>query len=241
MATGSTREVRTVGFVLAVCAALLAFAAPADSRSRKRFSVKSVSTSASANAGQTVDVAVNAKTKGLRIRRSTIILSLDGVPATAVSLPGGAHRANSRFSVSGALTISADVTGGDHKIFACPAPRGGCAFATLSVPPARLTINPTSKDFGSVPTGNTTPPESFLVTNVGGAKASPVEGITGDHYAGFNYGGGNCYPPTVLLPGATCVAQVTFYAQHMGPDSGFVTIFNGGVPMVSAALTGTGT
>jgi len=96
-------------------------------------------------------------------------------------------------------------------------------------------LSPTSKDFGSVAIGFTSPAQVFNWTNnssfpaqIGGAF------VNGD----FNIASNNC---SSVQPGASCQIAVTFTPSALGARSGVLIVQSAGGNSVTAALSGTGT
>ncbi len=106
------------------------------------------------------------------------------------------------------------------------------------IPPALLSINPGSKDFGSIGTNEETAFQTFTVTNVGGQNSGiPNVSLGGADASQFNLVN-NC--SAALIPNATCSIQVRFAPTINGDDiaSLDVTAAPGGT--VSAGLHGAG-
>jgi len=101
-----------------------------------------------------------------------------------------------------------------------------------------FTVSPASVNFGNVPVGQTSAPQTVTVTNK--AKTSqPIEGIrikTGEapSFAQTN----NC--GSSLGAGASCAVTVTFTPKSAGTSTSLLEV-SGGKAVVNASLTGTGT
>lgn len=108
-------------------------------------------------------------------------------------------------------------------------------------PPADITISPASFDFGDEPTGGTTPPETFTLTNNSSAAISLLNTsftFTGANPLDFTQTN-NCEPS--LAVGASCEINVIFTPGATGARSATleVTDSDPSSPQ-TASLTGTG-
>lgn len=119
---------------------------------------------------------------------------------------------------------------------------GGSLSAGLSgdgIPPANLSIDRVSKDYGSVGIGETSPAQAFQITNTGG-QASGALGVAldGASSSQFAIQSTNCGP--ALAPGASCTVNVVFAPTAAGDDSATLDLSAtpGGTP--SANLYGIG-
>ena len=112
------------------------------------------------------------------------------------------------------------------------------AFVTKYNAPAKpvVSISQSSCNFGSQAVGTASSPESFDLTNTGGA-ALAISSITasGDFSQTNNCGAG-------LAPGASCTISVTFTPSQSGARSGAITVSDNASPATQTiSLTGTGT
>ena len=100
---------------------------------------------------------------------------------------------------------------------------------------------PTQIDFGTVPIGATSAPQSVTFTNSGNAplsvQASTVNNAQFKHVAG-------CQPGTVVLPGSSCTLQVQATAATTGGIAGQLALFtNDGdyqLPLQATGVQGSG-
>jgi P pilus assembly chaperone PapD len=106
-----------------------------------------------------------------------------------------------------------------------------------------VTVAPTEQDFGGVPVGSTSGPQTFTVTNDGGATATiSAIGVAGGDAADFSPDASDCMVANggTLDPGRTCRVTVTFTPSAAGQRTAQLTVrSDGGTP--SSALSGRGT
>ena len=97
------------------------------------------------------------------------------------------------------------------------------------------TLDPTSKDFGSLAVGFTSPAQVFTWKNNSSfpAQVSAVF-VNGD----FNIASNNC---SNVPSGSSCQVAVTFTATALGARTGLLTVQSSGGNSQTAALSGTGT
>jgi hypothetical protein len=108
---------------------------------------------------------------------------------------------------------------------------------------AVVTLTPTSHDFGDVPVGVTSDPQTFTVANAGSADATLRSiALSGADAADFDLDASGCMGSPVdgrLAPGASCQVSVAFTPSAIGQRSASLDVTsNGGNP--SSALSGTG-
>ena len=85
---------------------------------------------------------------------------------------------------------------------------------------AQIAMTPVSLSFASQAVGSASPPQSITIMNVGDAPLIlTTVSITGDFEETDNCAGSS------LNPGASCTAQVVFYAKNTGSASGLLTLF----------------
>lgn len=97
------------------------------------------------------------------------------------------------------------------------------------------TIDPTSKDFGSVAVGFTSSAQTFTWTNNASFPAQVSAAfVNGD----FQIVSNNC---TNVPAGGSCQIAVTFTPTVLGARSGLLTVQSSGTSSVTATLSGTGT
>lgn len=112
-----------------------------------------------------------------------------------------------------------------------------------SIPPGALLITPSELNFGDVPIGATSAPQSTTLTNISGLTV-PISFISGA-LPGGEFGGGtatnNCGP--ALAAGASCVLSTyTFSPTSAGAQTGSVTetVNSFGHPLVVKGIGTTG-
>ncbi|MDP1822693.1 MAG: choice-of-anchor D domain-containing protein [Archangium sp.] len=126
---------------------------------------------------------------------------------------------------------------GSVQVQAAPGGTQSASFVGNGVTPGALRVAPASLDFGDVVQGQTSPAQSFTVSNTG-SSATTVPTVTiGGAGQGFAQTH-NC--TTALGPGATCTINVTFTpgTTTRGQQSAFVQVSatTGGV--ASGSVTG---
>ncbi|MFN0246790.1 MAG: choice-of-anchor D domain-containing protein [Kofleriaceae bacterium] len=113
-------------------------------------------------------------------------------------------------TVSGPLSANITVSGTP----------GGTAVAGLNgngIDPAIITIEPASRDFGSVGTGTVTPAQNFVVRNVGGQSTGALAAsVNGPQSGQFQASLGACQG-VVLVVNGTCTITVRFAPSINGP------------------------
>lgn len=126
---------------------------------------------------------------------------------------------------------------GSVQVSATPGGTQNASFVGNGVTPGALRITPASLDFGDVVQGQTSPAQTFTVSNTGAAPTTvPAVSIggSGQGFAQTN----NC--TMALGPGLTCTINVTFTpgATTRGQQSAFVQVsaVTGGV--ASGSVTG---
>jgi len=101
-----------------------------------------------------------------------------------------------------------------------------------------LSLSPTALNFGSVPVGQVTAPQTVTVTNVGTTTVNltnfSITGTTSD-YAIFAKTCGSS-----LAAGTNCTISITFDPTKKGARKGKLNIFNSGGATLIANLSGTG-
>lgn len=119
---------------------------------------------------------------------------------------------------------------------------GGSAVAGLNgdgVPPAVLSINPGSRDFGSVGTGTVTGYQTFTVTNTGGQATGVLDAeLNGPQAGQFQWVNG-C-DNVSLAVGANCIIQVRFAPSINGQAEGVVNVTATPGGSVAAGVFGQG-
>lgn len=118
---------------------------------------------------------------------------------------------------------------------------GGSTTAAISgtgIAPAMFTLAPASRDYGSVVTTTTSPPQNFVLTNVGGQTSGvPAFAINGANASEFAVNATGC--PAALAPNGSCTVQVTFSPATAGAKTASLDVTGTGGP-VSSALSGNG-
>jgi hypothetical protein len=101
-----------------------------------------------------------------------------------------------------------------------------------------LYFTPANLNFGSLPVGTTSPPQTASLTNFAATKVSITINITGTNSADFAQSN-NC--GASLPPNGSCKIQVTFSPSIVGNESASLNVtFQGSAPL-SMPLTGVGT
>ena len=114
------------------------------------------------------------------------------------------------------------------------------AFVSLLSATPQISVTPPSFDFGSVTVGQTSPPQAFIVQNIGSTDLFIFSVIiTGANATEFVITFSSC-PGSTLSPGATCVINVVFAPKTAGPESAFITIDSSdpSTPVLSVPLEG---
>jgi hypothetical protein len=140
-------------------------------------------------------------------------------------------------AAGGTLTVTfAPTTAGAHSAtitLSCP----GAADKTVTLSGTgivpSITVNPTSLNFGSVVTGNTSPPQTITITGVG-LNGNITYTKTGTGAAAFNVS-----PPSPLPSGGGTVT-VTFSPTAAQVYNATLTFSNPGVSDKTVTLSGTG-
>ncbi len=127
-------------------------------------------------------------------------------------------------ALTGAMTVTANVSGGQLS----------ASFSGTGIAPGNMALSPGSYNFGNVQVGQNSQPESFSVTNSGGA---PVTISTVTATAPFSITSNSC--GTSLGANSACVIAVTFKPTTSGAASGTLTI-TGSAGTQTAILSGTG-
>jgi len=102
---------------------------------------------------------------------------------------------------------------------------------------ALLSIDPTLHDFGSVILGCTGGPQTFRVTNTGGAAAQPlVVALEGSDATEFAFAGDHCSGVS-LAPGASCAFDVSVHPAHgAGAKSAAIVVTGGAEPIMASVV-----
>ncbi|MFN0246227.1 MAG: choice-of-anchor D domain-containing protein [Kofleriaceae bacterium] len=115
------------------------------------------------------------------------------------------------------------------------------ASATLecaAVAHESITVSPSSRDFGNVMVGVTSPKTTFYVTNPSGIPRGPLDtSLAGTNSGDFTIATDQC-DGTTLAPGASCNVNIAFAPMTTGARSGVLQV--SGPTTVTASLTGTG-
>ena len=117
------------------------------------------------------------------------------------------------------------------------------AFITkMSTPTPLISIVPVSFNYGNLVVGQTSPPQSFVVTNTGTADLiiSSVT-ITGTNAPAFHITSDLCSGSS-QPPAATCTIMAAFAPVTPGPKSAAITIVSNtaNAPVLNVPLSGTG-
>ena len=147
------------------------------------------------------------------------------------------------------VSLSASSPALDHVASGCPPPAtdqrgvtrpGGstCDSGAFEAVPS-LSIDPVSKDFGTVTVGQSSGSQRFIVRNTGDLPV-PLTGVTTtDPQFAVQPGSdpGRC--PVTLAVGATCFVDVVFTPGAPGGASATLRVTSSNAGAVQAALTGT--
>jgi hypothetical protein len=119
---------------------------------------------------------------------------------------------------------------------------GDTAIGYATPPVPLINVSPPSFDFGNVVIGQTSPPQSFVVQNIGFSDLSIFAvTITGPNAAEFQITSDTCTGST-LAPGATCTIVVVFAPITPGPKFACLMITSNAdnTPILDASLSGNG-
>jgi hypothetical protein len=172
--------------------------------------------------------------------------ALTGATAAGFQIVAGTDTCNG-IALAPAASCSISVafapsTGGlaDAQLVVAGAPGGTVAasLAGVGIGPAKLTIAPASRAFGSVAIGDVSAPLQFTITNIGGQASSvPTVALGGATPAQFQLAT-TC--TVALAPGGTCRATVAFAPATPTDASASLDISATVGGSVTATLTGTG-
>jgi hypothetical protein len=133
---------------------------------------------------------------------------------------------------AGAKTASLQVAG-------TPGGTTSSALTGNALENARLVINPTILDFGTVVSMQSSGNQTFTVTNAGGVASGGVTpALTGADAGQFFIASGNCSAP--LNPGASCNVIVQFRPTSAGAKAAQLAVSGSPGGTASASLLGTG-
>ncbi len=115
---------------------------------------------------------------------------------------------------------------------------------SLWLPSPNISVNPTSKDFGSVNVGSSATPQTFTISNTGTADlVIGTISITGTNASEFSKQNDNCSGHTIA-PSSYCTVQAVFKPASTGSKSATLLIIPSNdpdTPTLNVALMGTGT
>jgi outer membrane protein assembly factor BamB len=112
---------------------------------------------------------------------------------------------------------------------------GGATSATLSGIGNALTLDPASKDYGTVVDGSSSPTATFTVTNHSATTVHPAISLPGSQFPTRT---DSCSGAT-LTAGATCNLAIAFNPTGVGPTSANLSASTTPGVTVSTALSGT--
>lgn len=113
------------------------------------------------------------------------------------------------FTVSVAIPASNGALGVTPTLEACLDPqRKRCVSATFTYLRSQLTVSPAALNFGNVPLGTSSPPQTLTATNVGGAAAGSLQVIIRGPESSRFPQMTNC--PGTLPAGASCSISASF-------------------------------
>ncbi|MFO7763705.1 MAG: choice-of-anchor D domain-containing protein [Wenzhouxiangellaceae bacterium] len=159
---------------------------------------------------------------------SSIAVGIDGDAAADYSLVGDtcgdslAAGASCSFDVA----LAADTTGrrdAEVVVTSSASTSPDVVLASAEVFAPELVLDPSTRDFGSLPVGESSETVTFTVSNSGdGVTSLTVDGISivGD----YNIVGGDCAVGTLLVGGESCSVEVQFVPQSVGPTGGELEI-----------------
>lgn len=234
-------------------AAPLATVSPAAAAASPPTFVDVVPSKASARTGSTLSIKViaeNEKKSASASHALNFLISKNTSPTGARKVGSGtipSIAAKTRKSFTFNVPIPSNASAGEFRLLFCH-PRTGKPLLchkdnvklTISLAPAKLTITPTSHDYGNVAT-NAGEVKRFTVRNVGRRWSGDVTvWHSGGQASSFGFLGYNCGPS--LAPNATCTIDASFNPSATGtfhtslkvkPSANYST---GAI----ASLTGTG-
>ena len=171
----------------------------------------------------------------------TVALSVGGTNADAFAIDSttcGAALAGGA-SCTVAVNFTPGALGTLAASLSATASPGGSATAALQgegQATAALSIDPTSKDFGQTPIGDTSTAASFTVTNTGLATSGAIAvALGGTNASDFTTQSSTC--TTALAPGGTCMVTVTFDSFYTGSYTASLTATATPGGSASASLT----
>jgi uncharacterized repeat protein (TIGR01451 family) len=126
---------------------------------------------------------------------------------------------------TGTLTIKSNAASGPATV----------SLTGTGIAPA-ITVSPTSLQFGSVPVGTTSAPQTVTVGNAGSSPLTVKSAVTSGPFA---VSGDFCTSAGPIAPGGTCQIAVVFVPASTGPATGTLTISSDG-GTVTVALSGNG-
>ena len=139
---------------------------------------------------------------------------------------------------SGSLTITSNASGSPHTV--------ALSGQGQPVPVGILEVSPTSLDFGTQPSGSTSPPQLLSLHNAGNATLNRgPESVDGDFRlltgTDADQATQNQTCGAAIAPGATCKLALVFTPTATGTRTGAIALPNdGSTPVVTARLAGTG-
>jgi hypothetical protein len=109
----------------------------------------------------------------------------------------------------------------------------------VAVQPPGLSINPTNKNFGSVPLAGSSAPTVFTVTNTGTAPQTIASiALTGGQAGEFAVDPGTC-GSAVMAGGGTCTLQVRFQPTGAGARTATLVVQSNAKASATSTLRGT--
>lgn len=127
-------------------------------------------------------------------------------------------------ALTGSMIVSANVSGGQLS----------ASFSGTGIAPGNMTLSPGSYNFGNVQVGQNSQPESFSLTNSGGAAVT-LSSVTAT--ASFSITSNSC--GSILAANSACAIAVLFAPTAAGAASGTLTV-TGSAGTQTANLSGTG-
>jgi hypothetical protein len=168
----------------------------------------------------------------IAVRRAALLLLAAAVLLTGITAPSASG--NPGRPVAGASKKKCKKKRAHKR--KCKKPVADQPVAPAAPTAARISISPTSHDYGSGPIFENSPPFPFTVSNAGGsASGTPVISYSGPNANRFSTSSTTC--TSSLAPGGSCTINVIY---NFGPSSSSAALDVAATPggTVSAALSG---
>jgi len=241
--------------ILALAAAALAALLPATAGAARHANpqISGVSvnpaTVAAGGAFDATAIFINHQRTATKKRRMLfrIFPAAGGGGSTLASLPIPALKPGSRVEISATLKLNPGKKPGDYDIVACRTPRKNkkrCGPNRASTPltvvgSQLLTVEPTSHDFGTLATGDSTTARTFTFSNDGDAETGTLEVNVTGAAAQFTASSDTC-SGTSLEPAQECTVDVAFTPTTVGARHAQLLLSGSPGGSASAQLSGSG-